>query len=384
MQDLIDWAGADRKIRQIADPAAVYLVGHSRGGKVATLAAAADPRVGALCLLDPVDNTVYAPLGPGYPSAAAALSHLPDDRALPVAIVGARPTPRTRPSSKPYHAGCALSDRALTALGVDQKFARTCMDACVPLSSGGCMRDTHAGAAGAAVNSAATSPCVGAQRLRRQGGLGLSMQVAALRSPTRHKGTMAGRLPRCNRAPPPRSQSAPRSQEPTQPLPCAMGGAATVVRVRVWMMPRCAPRLRLTPRLLQERTPPPLMLFMASLPFRPHSADVVRSSVRALMPGRLCDCAGGHARRGGERFACAWRLRSDGGVGARAGGGVGGDCAPTGSNYRQFYDAAPSVAWEVVVSGGGHFQFLDRQSLLQQAVCRPVRSLNTLTLLFIL
>lgn len=95
VQDLIDWAGADRKIRQIADPETVYLIGHSRGGKVATLAAAADPRVAALCLLDPVDNTVYAPLGPGYPSAAATLAGLPAERALPVAVVGVVRRPRS-------------------------------------------------------------------------------------------------------------------------------------------------------------------------------------------------------------------------------------------------------------------------------------------------
>lgn len=59
--------------------------------------------------------------------------------------------------------------------------------------------------------------------------------------------------------------------------------------------------------------------------------------------------------------------------GADAGGGVGGDCAPGNSNYRLFYDSAPSAACEVVVSGSGHFQFLDRQSLLQQAVCAQVR-----------
>lgn len=40
------------------------------------LAAAVDPRVVALCLLDPVDNTVWAPLGPGYPSGIQALKRL--------------------------------------------------------------------------------------------------------------------------------------------------------------------------------------------------------------------------------------------------------------------------------------------------------------------
>ena len=51
-------------------------MGHSRGGKLSVLAAARDPRVTACCLLDPVDNTKYAPLGPEYPSAVAALHQL--------------------------------------------------------------------------------------------------------------------------------------------------------------------------------------------------------------------------------------------------------------------------------------------------------------------
>ncbi len=54
----------------------MYLVGHSRGGKLSVLAAARDPRITACCLLDPVDNTKYAPLGPEFPSAVAALHQL--------------------------------------------------------------------------------------------------------------------------------------------------------------------------------------------------------------------------------------------------------------------------------------------------------------------
>lgn len=36
-----------------------------QGAKLSILAAVKDPRVKAVCLLDPVDNTVYAPVGPG-------------------------------------------------------------------------------------------------------------------------------------------------------------------------------------------------------------------------------------------------------------------------------------------------------------------------------
>ena len=56
------------------DSDAVMVVGHSRGGKVAVLAAAVDPRIRALVLLDPVDTTAFAPLAPGFPSAVAALA----------------------------------------------------------------------------------------------------------------------------------------------------------------------------------------------------------------------------------------------------------------------------------------------------------------------
>jgi hypothetical protein len=60
-----------------------------------------------------------------------------------------------------------------------------------------------------------------------------------------------------------------------------------------------------------------------------------------------------------------------------AGGGIGGDCAPLGSNYDKFYTAAPGVAWELVIADTGHFQFLDKQSLVQQAICGQVRLLLT-------
>lgn len=63
----------------------VYLVGHSRGGKISLLAAESDDRIGAVCLIDPVDSNAYAPEGPGYPSA---IRNFPRAKAVPIAIIG--------------------------------------------------------------------------------------------------------------------------------------------------------------------------------------------------------------------------------------------------------------------------------------------------------
>lgn len=73
-----------------------------QGGKLSVLAAAVDPRVVALCLLDPVDNTVWAPLGPGYPSAIQALKLLGSKQVLFQPCVTLQTL--LKPLTKPYMA----------------------------------------------------------------------------------------------------------------------------------------------------------------------------------------------------------------------------------------------------------------------------------------
>ena len=79
LEDLITWASyGSGTLSNIVDSEEVLLIGHSRGGKISALESLFDERVKCLALVDPVDNTQYAPLGPGFPSAVMGMES--DDR----------------------------------------------------------------------------------------------------------------------------------------------------------------------------------------------------------------------------------------------------------------------------------------------------------------
>ena len=92
--ELIDWISTSgNPLSKVSDTENVMLIGHSRGGKISTLAAINDTRVKSLFLIDPVDVTVYTPDDRiSYPSATVALSAAMTSKAskeLPVCVVGA-------------------------------------------------------------------------------------------------------------------------------------------------------------------------------------------------------------------------------------------------------------------------------------------------------
>lgn len=102
ISEIIDWLGKSPSFGKKVRTDNVYAIGHSRGGKVSLLAAENDPRIGAVCLLDPVDVTSYAPEGPGFPSAVDRLvqsrgAQEQEGRGsrggIPIAIIGGGKSP---------------------------------------------------------------------------------------------------------------------------------------------------------------------------------------------------------------------------------------------------------------------------------------------------
>ncbi|OUS44292.1 putative submergence induced protein 2 [Ostreococcus tauri] len=114
LDDLISWIGSDVLLSPYADSQNVYLIGHSRGGKISMLQATRDDRVKAVCLLDPVDNTVYAPIAPGYPSSLAVMEANPS-RVPPIAIVGGVNGGECAPASSNYEQFFAASPSGAVA-----------------------------------------------------------------------------------------------------------------------------------------------------------------------------------------------------------------------------------------------------------------------------
>lgn len=88
---LIDWAraqGESGMLRGLVDASRVVAAGHSRGGKVAALAATRDARILAVVGLDPVDAPPPLQMpSDAYPLASARLRAL--DREVPIAVIGA-------------------------------------------------------------------------------------------------------------------------------------------------------------------------------------------------------------------------------------------------------------------------------------------------------
>jgi len=93
LRSLLAYARSSPVLQRLVSTERVLLAGHSRGAKLSSLLAVADESVAGLCLLDPIDNTIWAPLSPGFPSACDALRQLDTKdanlRPLPVAIIGA-------------------------------------------------------------------------------------------------------------------------------------------------------------------------------------------------------------------------------------------------------------------------------------------------------
>ena len=125
LDDLISWVGDDVTVGPYADAERVYLIGHSRGGKISMLQAMRDKRVKAVALLDPVDNTVFAPLGPGFPSALAGMRADPAS-VPPLVIVGGANGGECAPSGSNYQDFFAAAPRGAAARGRHDPWGFSC------------------------------------------------------------------------------------------------------------------------------------------------------------------------------------------------------------------------------------------------------------------
>jgi len=96
--DSLSWQLSYAQLQKRISMDNVLLTGHSRGAKLSCLAAARDERVAGLCLLDPIDNTVWVKGRSGFPSACESLQ----TRGVPIAIVGAGSESVCAPSDANY------------------------------------------------------------------------------------------------------------------------------------------------------------------------------------------------------------------------------------------------------------------------------------------
>ncbi|KAK9817015.1 hypothetical protein WJX72_008340 [[Myrmecia] bisecta] len=81
LDQLIDWVAQQNDtpntpLSGLVDISKIAVAGHSRGGKLAALHLAGNPRVKTAFLIDPVDSTTYVPPSPQNPSAVQALAGL--------------------------------------------------------------------------------------------------------------------------------------------------------------------------------------------------------------------------------------------------------------------------------------------------------------------
>lgn len=104
---VIDWATGEASFASRVDGARIGVTGHSLGGKLATMVAAQDERVGALLGIDPVDGG-GGPLGPS-PSTPDIVPSESGGITVPVGFLGE--TVNAEASGGPFAMACAPADQ---------------------------------------------------------------------------------------------------------------------------------------------------------------------------------------------------------------------------------------------------------------------------------